>query len=211
MHAYDEDYLPYAKDCLGTMLDYAVNTCGMDARAFYIRFLGCETSRMFALGHPMFVVGMAGSDVAQRVLEKTGWTRELPPFQFNGYTPEYWAGWALAHFQWYSGLSFQTIDLYGLPIEEIIGLYHPLHEADIGKFLDTASRRIRLPENPLKELRKAAGFTQAALAGKSEVPLRLIRAYEQGTVPLAHAEAGTVLRLARALGCEVGKLVTAAN
>lgn len=208
MHAYNEDYLPYAKDNLGTMLDYAVNTCGMDPRAFYTRFLGLETSRLFAIGYPMFVVGMVGSDLAQRILEKTGWTAELPPFRFNGYTPEYWAGWALAHFQWYSGLDFQTIDQYGLPIEDIIGLYHPLHEADISKFLDIASHRIQLPKNPLKELRKAAGLTQADLARRGEVSLRLIRAYEQGTVSLARAEAGTVMKLALALGCQVGRLVS---
>ena len=207
MHAYDEEYLPYAKDCLGTMLDYAVNTCGIGARAFYIRFLASGTSRMFAMGHPMFLVGMAGSDVAQRVLEKTGWTRELPPFRFNGYTPEYWAGWALAHFQWHSGLSFQVIDSYGLPIEDIISLYNPLHEADISKFLDIAQKRIRLPENPLKERRKSSGLTQAALAQKADVPLRLIRAYEQGSVKLSHAESGTALRLARALGCRVEEIV----
>ena len=49
--------------------------------------------------------------------------------------------------------------------------------------------------------------TQTQLAERSEVPLRLIRAYEQGTVALSHAEAGTVARLARALMCDVERLV----
>lgn len=207
MNAYDKDYLPYAKDCLGTMLDYAVNTCNMAPRAFYIRFLASEAARLFAMGHPLFLVGMSGCDLALRLLEKTGWKGETPPYRFNGYTPEYWAGWALAHFQWYSGYSFQTIDQNGLPIEDIIQLYHPLHEADISKFLDIASRRIRLPECPLRELRKAASLTQAQLAAKSGISLRLIRAYEQGTVSLSHAESATVFLLAKALSCVPERLV----
>lgn len=207
MHAYDEDYLPDAKNHLGIMLDYAVNTCHMDIRDIFMRFAYGTVGPAFAMGHPMFVAGMSGGDLARRVLEGTGWARPTPPYQFNGYSPEYWAGWALAHFQWYCGLDFAEIDRRGLHIEDVLGMYHPLHEADIRKFLDFASRKIHPAENPLKALRKAAGLTQAGLAQKAEVPLRLIRAYEQGALFLSRAETATVMRLARALECEVRRLV----
>lgn len=207
MRAYAETYLADAKDHLGDMFDYAVNTMGMDIRDIFERFAYCGTGEMFEIGHPLFVAGMCGSDLARRVLENTGHPGPYPEYEFTGYSEEYWAGWALAHFQWYSGLRFRDIDRYGLPIEEVVRMYYPLHEADISKFLDIASRRVKIPPVSLKELRKNAGFTQAELADRSEVPLRLIRAYEQGTVSLSHAEAGTVARLARALMCDVGKLV----
>lgn len=199
MRAYDESYLADAKDHLGDMFDYAVNTLGMDIRDIFERFAYSGTGEMFEYGHPLFLAGMCGSDLARRVLENTGRPGPYPDYEFTDYSQEYWAGWALAHFQWYSGISFKDIDRYGLPIEEVVRMYYPLHEADISKFLDIACRRVHVPEPNLKEIRKAADMTQARLAELSGVPLRLIRAYEQGTVPLSHAEAGTVVRLERVL------------
>lgn len=185
MRAYAETYLADAKDHLGDMFDYAVNTMGMAIRDIFERFAYCGTGEMFEIGHPLFVAGMCGSDLARRVLENTGHPGPYPD----------------------SGLRFRDIDRYGLPIEEVVRMYYPLHEADISKFLDIASRRVKIPPVSLKELRKNVGFTQAELAQRSGVPLRLIRAYEQGTVSLSHAEAGTAMRLARALHCDVGSLV----
>lgn len=199
MRAYDESYLADAKDHLGDMFDYAVNTLGMDIRDIFERFAYSGTGEMFEYGHPLFLAGMCGSDLARRVLENTGRPGPYPDYEFTDYSQEYWAGWVLAHFQWYSGISFKDIDRYGLPIEEVVRMYYPLHEADISKFLDIASKRVQVPEPNLKEIRKAADMTQARLAELSGVPLRLIRAYEQGTVPLSHAEAGTVVRLERVL------------
>lgn len=199
MRAYDESYLADAKDHLGDMFDYAVNTLGMDIRDIFERFAYSGTGEMFEYGHPLFMAGMCGSDLARRVLENTGRPGPYPDYEFTDYSQEYWAGWVLAHFQWYSGISFKDIDRYGLPIEEVVRMYYPLHEADISKFLDIASKRVQVPEPNLKEIRKAADMTQARLAELSGVPLRLIRAYEQGTVPLSHAEAGTVVRLERVL------------
>lgn len=207
MHAYDESYLAHAKDHLGDLFDYAVNTLGMDLRDAFERFAYSGVGEMFEKGHPLFLAGMSGSDLARRVLEATGRPGPYPQYEFTDYSREYWTGWALAHFQWFSGMRFKDIDRYGLPIEDILEMYHPLHEADISKFLEIAGARVKLPAVSLKEQRTNAGFTQAQLAQKSGVPLRLIRAYEQGTVTLSHAEAATAMRLARALQCDVERLV----
>ena len=207
MHAYDESYLADAKDHLGDLFDYTVNTLGMNLRDAFERFAYSGVGEMFEKGHPLFLAGMSGSDLARRVLEATGRPGPYPKYEFTGYSREYWTGWTLAHFQWFSGIRFKDIDRYGLPIEAIREMYHPLHEADISKFLEIAGARVKLSTVSLKKQRTNAGFTQAQLAQKSGVPLRLIRAYEQGTVALSHAEAGTVTRLARALHCDVGSLV----
>lgn len=76
----------------------------------------------------------------------------------------------------------------------------------LGDMFDYAVR-VKPRAVSLKELRANAGLTQTQLAERSEVPLLLIRAYEQGTVALPHAEAGTVARLARALMCDMERLV----
>lgn len=207
IHAYDESYLADAKDHLGDLFDYTVNTLGMNLRDAFERFAYSGVGEMFEKGHPLFLAGMSGSDLARRVLEATGRPGPYPKYEFTGYSREYWTGWTLAHFQWFSGIRFKDIDRYGLPIEAIREMYHPLHEADISKFLEIAGARVKLSTVSLKKQRTNAGFTQAQLAQKSGVPLRLIRAYEQGTVALSHAEAGTAMRLARALHCNVESLV----
>ena len=68
--------LPDAKNHLGIMLDYAVNTCHMDIRDIFMRFAYGTVGPAFAMGHPMFVAGMSGGDLARRVLEGTGWPRK---------------------------------------------------------------------------------------------------------------------------------------
>lgn len=55
----------------------------------------------------------------------------------------------------------------------------------------------------LKEIRIARGMTQAELAERSGVNLRMIQYYEQGYKNINTAEAMTVLHLADALQCEV--------
>ena len=50
-------------------------------------------------------------------------------------TPEFWAGWALAYYQWHSGRSFMDI-LSAVPFSEIIRMYPVYHEMDIRQFID---------------------------------------------------------------------------
>ncbi|MBQ0080880.1 MAG: helix-turn-helix domain-containing protein [Alistipes sp.] len=42
-------------------------------------------------------------------------------------------------------------------------------------------------------------LTQEQLSAKSGVPIRLIRAYEQGTINIYNAEFGTITKLRKAL------------
>lgn len=49
--------------------------------------------------------------------------------------PEYWAGWALAYYQWLKNIPFEEI-LDAVPMEKIVRSYYPLHEADIRKFVE---------------------------------------------------------------------------
>ena len=59
----------------------------------------------------------------------------------------------------------------------------------------------------LREKRAEAGLSQSGLATWSGVSLRMIQYYEQGRDDINKAQAGTVYRLAKALGCSVEDLV----
>lgn len=57
--------------------------------------------------------------------------------------------------------------------------------------------------NALKFMRESKGMTQAELAEKAGVNLRMVQNYEQGFKDINKATVLTVLRLAEALGCDV--------
>ena len=105
---------------------------------FYDKFLASDVSRQFAGGNPRFLVGMSGAELADTVVEAAGGT--LLPKNDGTYTvsPEYWAGWALAYYQWLTRRSFAYMHRKGLGIKEVVAMYHPLHEADLSKFADAA-------------------------------------------------------------------------
>ena len=59
----------------------------------------------------------------------------------------------------------------------------------------------------LKQKRTECGMTQAELAKKAKVSVRMIQHYEQGVKDINKAQAITVYRIAEALGCDVKDLL----
>ena len=59
----------------------------------------------------------------------------------------------------------------------------------------------------LKFIREEKGLSQADLAKASGVPIRNIKAFEQGTRDINKAQVVTVLQLAEALDCDVYAII----
>ncbi len=207
--AYDKELMLSAKENFAVMMDYAVCWCGMDLRGFYSRFLESGVDKAMECGHPKYLVGMSGIELARMVVEDTG--GHLPLDENYAFPWEdssvYWTGWAICQYQWYKAAGFASIDRNGLPIEQVYSLFHPFHEADITKVFAVFDTYYRPRALPFKELRKNAGLTQAELSQRSDVSLRMIRAYEQGSQDISRAEAATLLRLSRALHCPIDRLL----
>ena len=205
--AYDKLYLDDAMDTLGNMLDYAVNAMGYDAEAFYAQFVNSGIADLFGSGHPKYLAGMSGTELARAVILATegGAPFPQPEFPLTHRRREYWAGWILAYYQWATGYRFAFIQRQGLDIRRILSLYHPLHEADVTKFTEVADKIIaeNLAAQPsnLKTIRKARNMTQKELANVSGVSLRMIQLYEQRQQDISRAEARSVIALAGVLGC----------
>ena len=199
-------------DTLGAMFDYAVNGCGLDLEFFYRLFLASGIDEQMDRGNPKYLCGLSGADVARIVAERTGTTLiESKPMIDIG-SPEYWTGWTLAYIHWSLGVGYKTIQMRGMPIQELYMRYSPLHEADVTKSLSYARKALAgysANDNPLRRARKNAGFTQRELADCSGNTLRAIRAYEQGQISLQKAEAASVLNLCQALGCSPRDLLPA--
>ena len=123
-------------------------------------------------------------------------------------SPEYWSGWILAYYQWFTGRSFKNIAQY-ISMEEVLKLYPTLHEASEDKFVDTVNKIIcrKNPPTQLQVLRKAVGYSQKTLAEKSGVALRMIQQYEQRAKDINKASGANLLALAQTLGCKVEDLI----
>ena len=209
IHAYDEVYLEKASTALGRMLDFAVYDLQYAPDTFFSLFLSTGVAERFGDGEFRLLVGMSGVELAYEVLRLAGIAPQHiePKFTANR-SEEYWAGWALAHYQWESALSFSEIAEY-IPITEIISLYSPYHEMDIRQFCDKMNELYRTakPETNLKSLRQKAGFSQRELAELSGVPVRTIQQYEQRQKNINKAQAEYLVMLAQALCCGVEDLM----
>lgn len=211
IHAYSEIYLDDAMQNLGDMTDYAINDCGYVPDEFFSWFINSGIATKIENGNPKYVTGMSGIELAREVVFLiTGRypTKERIIRDFA--SREYWAGWILAYYQWFSGLKFSDIAENGLPLSEVLSLYI-LHEADQSKFVETANgiisrHKLEKPSN-LTCIRKARKFTQKQLATQSGVTLRMIQLYEQKQNNINKAQAETLISLAKALGCEMKDLM----
>ena len=208
--AYNEAYLPYAMENLAAMIDCGINQCGFPPQLFYRMFLTSGVAGQIEKGNPRYLAGLSGAELASRVIELVAGES---PKEIDGtfsISPEYWAGWVLAYYQWKSGKSFRLINDNGLDIEKIIALYHPLHEADLDKFASVADRIITETVNssvsPLKKARERCGLTQEDLSRISGVSLRMIRAYEQKAQDIAKANFSTIERLQSVLHADFSEL-----
>lgn len=209
IHAYHKVYLEKARTNLGRMLDFATYDLGYDPDEFFDLFLSSGLAERFGKGDFSLTVGMSGVELAYRVLELTKHQVEFPKPRYTvDRSPEYWAGWALAYYQWETAMSFGEILKY-ISLHDIIQMYLPYHEMDIRHFCDRMNELYRAanPETRLKQLRQRSGLSQNELAELSGVPVRTIQQYEQRKKNINKAQAESLMMLARALNCEAENLM----
>lgn len=226
MSAYDEMYLSHAQRSLGSMIDFAVNGCGISLPKTYQTFLRNAIALRFGAGDPAIVAGRSGEELALEIMGDNAFKAVVPDDVPGGIahsasesiasarwtpsesaSPEYWTGWALAFYQWASGYTFEAIERR-VSIEHIRSLYSPYHEMDVRHFCEEMDRLAHdaHPQTNLQARRLNAGLSQKQLAQASRVPLRTLQQYEQRQKNINHARADYLEQLARALGCSASDL-----
>lgn len=209
MHAYQEIYLNKAQAVLGDAFDYAINTCGISGEDFIKMFIVSDISTSIENGEPKYIAGKSGIEIAREIVFET-MGKELtnePQDRFSR-SSEYWAGWAIAYYQWWSARKYADI-FRVITFKDLEIMYNTLHEADITKFVDIVDERIKAVyvETNLKRLRTAYGCSQSELAKLSGVSLRSIQMYEQRNKDINNASASTLNAIAKVLGCSIEDLL----
>ncbi len=208
-HAYAEEYLNDAMRNLGEAFDYAVSACKIDIEEFMQYFIAGKYAEQFGNGNPKIIAGMSGTELAINIISESGKTIDYPEDQtVYDYSAEYWCGWILAYYQWYTARSFKSIYDY-ISMAEVYKLYPTLHEAPEDKFVDTVNAIItgKIGTTALQAQRKKSGLTQTQLAEKAKVNLRTLQQYELGAKSINKASFQTVMALCNALGCEVADIL----
>lgn len=203
-HAYQKFYLNDAQQNLAVMFDYALRILKYDGDEFFLYFIQSEVAQKFGHANPKYIAGMSGIELCQNVLTRIGTKCSFPDNPKIKQEKEFWVGWVLAYYQWYSGLRFSDLQEYGLIPSEILSRFI-LHEADLSKFVSVANKIIlqnkAASPTRLQKIRKAQGLTQKELSELSGVSLRMIQLYEQRQNDINQASGQTINNLARALCC----------
>lgn len=209
IHAYDKVYLERARSVMAHMLDYAVYGLECDLTEFFECFLVSDFCARFERGDASVVAGKSGTEIAFQVMHLNPLGDE-PRIELvvEGRSPEYWLGWALSYYQWYSGMRFSEI-VESISIKDIRDMYSKYHEMDIQHFVERMDEVCHLQrmETRLKAYRMRIGLSQKELAERTEIPIRTIQQYEQRQKNINKAQAEYLIRLAKALYCEPGELL----
>ncbi len=209
IRAYDKSYLSDSQYILGHAVDFAVMSLNLDPDVFGKAFAVSDVSKQFASGNPRYIAGMNGCELTRLVLTQTHTSfNDTDDTMYLDKSPEYWAGWALAYYQWATSRSFMDI-LTAVPFSQIIQMYPVYHEMDISHFVDQMDSLMieAYPHTRLKIRRMNCGFSQSELASASGVALRQIQLFEQRQRNINHASAITLLQLSKPLHCRMEDLI----
>lgn len=209
IHAYQEIYLNSIQSALGEAFDYAINECNINGTDFIKLFLTSDASKKIEKGDCTYLVGKSGIELAIEIIQSTTGNDVFSEANDTFYrTAEYWIGYVIAYYQWYSSRTFSNI-FYVFSYLDLKNMYQTLHEADISKFVDIADKRIKetMSETNLKHIRKLYGISQSKLAKYSTVSLRSIQMYEQRNNDINKASGETLYNLSKVLGCSMEDLL----
>ena len=155
------------------------------------------------------ISGKSGYELAEVVILESypNFPFPKPVYRYER-TPEYWAGWALAQYQFESSRSFKDI-LTTVPLSEWISMYPLYHEMDITRVIEAidAKMKERQKETKLQRYRKANQLSQSELAKLSNTNIRSIQLYEQRVNDINKAHAETLYDLSKVLHCSMEDLL----
>ena len=214
MNAYNELYRTDAQKTLAFMFDYAVNDCGLDIDWIAKLFVMSGYSTLFETGNAAFISGVSGIELAEMVIryaypdDSIGRHAAQPTDK----SAEYWAGWALADYQWYSSYRFSDI-FERVKMSDIVKMYPLYHEMDVAQFREAMDEKMQgvFLETKLKRIREARGLSQSELAKLSGVSLRSIQMYEQRGNDIDKAQGQALYKLSVILGCQIEDLLENPN
>ena len=201
IHAYNEQFVGIIQPKVAAMFELAVLEEHIDIDAFAKKFISSPVCHALENADPVYALGKSANELLSLILGNEPLNIETSSYA----SPEYWVGWVLSYAQWNFNKPYSTI-ITAIPCSKLLDNYFPYHEMDISQSMELIAKYLK-PVCPLKEIRQKRGISQTQLANLSNVSLRAIKAYEQGTVDISKAQAETLYALAQTLNCTIEDLI----
>ena len=115
IHAYNEIYLDDAMNTLAEVFSYTPDA--RQADVLFQRFVMSGIAYQFGKGNPRYL-NMPSQALFYEIV---GDSMPLIYPRGMGRSPQYWCGYVLAYYQWYTGLGFEKIG-WRLPPSRIIDM-----------------------------------------------------------------------------------------
>ncbi len=202
---YFNDYV----NLLSSAFDYVLCDLEVDVDFFESLFCFSKYPRELERLNPGIISGMSGVEFALKLLENTQYGSLNKKPTIKGYrTPFYWAGYALANYQFKTKKRFKDI-FSVIHLNDILSMYKVYHEMDITNFIDDVNKKFENSNtcSKLKTIREIRGLSQSELSKLSNVSLRSIQLYEQKVNDIDKAQAHTLYKLSMILCCDIEELL----
>ena len=136
--AYNELYLNNAQKTIAHSFDYAVKKMNYTLKEYAELFANFEYIHLIEEGHPRYVAGMSGIELAKAVCNISNKRFGILP-----YCPgvEFWTGWIIAYYQWLRNLSYKKI-FDKFPVERFVNAYPTFHECNKKRMFEYMDRVI---------------------------------------------------------------------
>lgn len=208
IHAFNISYLNRIQKKLSIVIDYLAYFLKYTNEQIQNTLVHSKVINHLMNANPYYAGGKSGRELCLLIADEQGIENPKHYEETFGKTPEYWTGYALAYYMWYTYRSFERI-FYAVRYEDILMMYHPYHEMDITRFVEDLNIRIEkgTKDTNLKIIRMAANLSQSQLAKESGVSLRSIQLYEQRVNDIDKAQSQTLFKLAKTLGCSIENLL----
>lgn len=198
---------------LGAAFDFAINTCRIPGQNFLQLFAESSISKQIENGDPSYFSEKNGIEIAADIILETSGKPLNKPLKIValhhfGHSQEYWIGWAACYFQWFSAKSFSEIfDL--LSFDDLQKIHHTLHTVNRTKSLSRTDKNLKkyARDSKLKRMQAAFGYTQATLAKRARLSLRLLQMYALRNKSLDRASIEALYRLSKLLDCSIEDLL----
>ena len=209
LHSYNKIYLDDAMNNLAEAFHVAVKEYNYSLDYFMDIFIVSGIATHFEIGNPKYISGKSGTELVYDVVDLIGESNNNLNNNSIYLVPgaEYWTGWVLAYYQWYSSKTFREIHNI-ISMEKIYNMYHPYHEMDEEKIIEYINNEASKNKTArrLQAYRKLLGMSQSELAKESGINLRTLQQYEIGAKDIKKASASSVLALSNVLKCDVRDL-----
>lgn len=204
IRAYPEIYLSGVMHTMAALLDYAVNVKQQNIDIFFRRFITQGFALQLEQGNPVAITGRSCAELYQMIA--VDYTPPMYQYLPSDRSPEFWMGWVLSYYQWYTCRTFREITA-AVPVSTMRSWYYTLHEADLLRFVENMDAQLMPRCTNLELLRNRANLSQSQLSVMSGVSLSSIRMYEQRQSDISHAQFNTLNALARVLNCSIYDLM----